>query len=162
ARFTALLASNDQSCFGAVEVLKEAGLRIPHDVAVIGFDDILDAKAHAPPLTTVRHSTFTMGYQALQLLCDRIEGRYSADPVIQIPARLVIRQSCGCRPGLDLGLSISAIDASVHGMDAFIELLARDMAEATLIEARYCTSDELQAMCHGIVTAFLESVQRAD
>jgi hypothetical protein len=57
ARFTAVLASNDYSCFGAVEALKEAGKRIPQDVAVIGFDDILDAKAHAPPLTTVRHST---------------------------------------------------------------------------------------------------------
>jgi signal transduction histidine kinase/DNA-binding LacI/PurR family transcriptional regulator/AraC-like DNA-binding protein len=162
ARFTAVLASNDQSCFGAVEALKEAGLRIPHDVAVIGFDDILDAKAHAPPLTTVRHSTFTMGYQALQLLCDRIEGRSSGDPVIQIPTRLVIRQSCGCRPGIDLGLWISTIDASVHGLDAFLEVLTRVMAEATLIEARYCTRDELQTMCHGILTAFLESVQRAD
>jgi signal transduction histidine kinase len=163
ARFTAVLASNDHSCFGAVEVLKEAGLHIPWDVAVIGFDDILDAKAHAPPLTTVRHSTFTMGYQALQLVCDRIEGRHIGDRVIQIPTRLVIRQSCGCRPGMILDRSRNASGHFARATrDAFLAMLIRGMAEATLIEARYCTFDELEAMCRGIVNAFLESVRRAD
>src|SRR5258706_4354174 len=55
APFTALLASNDQSCFGAVEALQGACLRIPHDVAGIGFHELLDAQAHAPPLATAAH-----------------------------------------------------------------------------------------------------------
>jgi signal transduction histidine kinase/DNA-binding LacI/PurR family transcriptional regulator/AraC-like DNA-binding protein len=163
ARFTAVLASNDHSCFGAVEALKEAGKRIPQDVAVIGFDDILDAKAHAPPLTTVRHSTFTMGYQALRLLCDLVEGRHTGDRVIQIPTQLVIRQSCGCRPGIDLHLSPSMCGELARAAPAaFLTMLTRSMAETTLIEARYCTFNELEAMCHGIMTAFVTSVQGAD
>jgi len=163
ARFTALLASNDHSCFGAVEALKEADLRIPQDVAVIGFDDILDAKAHAPPLTTVRHSTFIMGYQALQLLCDLVEGRRVGEQVIQIPTRLVIRQSCGCRPGMNLERSAHASGESGRApRDGLLTTLVHRMAEATLIEARRCTLDELEAMCHSIVAAFLESVRRAD
>ena len=52
--FTAVLASSDLSCLGAIEALRAAGRRIPEDVAVIGFDDILDARSHLPPLTTVR------------------------------------------------------------------------------------------------------------
>lgn len=163
APFTAMMASNDHSCFGAMEALKDAGLRIPNDVAVIGFDDILDAKAHAPPLTTVRHSTFSMGYQALQLLCDRIEGCCHGEPVRQIPTRLVIRQSCGCRPSMDLDLSPNAEDESLQvATDAVLAMIVRAMAEATLVEARYCTLDELESMYHDIVTAFVESVQSSD
>jgi DNA-binding LacI/PurR family transcriptional regulator len=53
ADFTALIASNDLSCLGAIECLREAGRIIPDDVAVIGFDDILDARSLSPSLTTI-------------------------------------------------------------------------------------------------------------
>ncbi len=55
--FTAVVSSNDLSCLGAMEVLRARGLRVPEDVATIGFDDILDATASTPSLTTVRHPT---------------------------------------------------------------------------------------------------------
>ena len=74
APFTALIASNDLSCLGAIECLKEAGRLIPEDVAVIGFDDILDARSLSPSLTTVRHPTFSLGYQSVVTLLDHING----------------------------------------------------------------------------------------
>ncbi|MEO7912715.1 MAG: substrate-binding domain-containing protein [Roseiflexaceae bacterium] len=158
--FTAVMASNDLSCLGAMQALSEAGLRIPQDVATIGFDDILDAKAHAPPLTTVRNSTFTLGYQSLQLMCDLLEGRHADQPVIRVPTQLVIRQSCGCRPGLNLG----HIRRAEHGLALRTNhaMIARAMAEAALIEARYCTIENLDALCGDIVAAFLESLRRDD
>ncbi len=98
APFTALIASNDWSCLGAVDGLRAAGLRVPDDVAVIGFDDILDARSHLPPLTTVRHPTFALGYEAVMSLLATISGRQKTDVVTRVPTRLVVRQSCGCRP----------------------------------------------------------------
>ena len=65
APFTAVLASNDLSALGAMDALRAAGRRVPEDVAVIGFDDILEARSQLSPLTTVRHPTFMLGYQAV-------------------------------------------------------------------------------------------------
>ena len=58
APFSALIASNDLSALGAMQQLALAGRRVPDDVAVIGFDDILDARSLSPSLTTIRHPTF--------------------------------------------------------------------------------------------------------
>jgi len=63
ADFTAVIASNDLSCLGAIQSLEEAGRLIPDDVAVIGFDDILDARSLSPSLTTIRNPTFSLGFQ---------------------------------------------------------------------------------------------------
>ncbi len=97
--FTAVIASNDESAIGAVAVLREAGRAVPQDVAVVGMDDQPCALAHAPPLTTLHVPTFELGYQAVRLLADVIAGRASGAPVLRLPARLVVRQSCGCDAG---------------------------------------------------------------
>src|SRR6266540_1521132 len=75
ADFSALIASNDLSCLGAMECLQEAGHIIPDDVAVIGFDDILDARSLSPSLTTIRHPTFSLGYQSVITLLEYINGK---------------------------------------------------------------------------------------
>ena len=89
------MSSNDLSCLGAMEVLRARGLRVPEDVATIGFDDILDATASTPSLTTVRHPTWSLGYQAVITLLDHIEGRAAPLRTV-VPTRLVVRESCGC------------------------------------------------------------------
>ncbi len=96
--FSAVLTSNDESAIGVMQALAEAGLRVPQDVAVIGFDDVLYAKAQSPPLTTIRHPTFEMGYQAVELLLDYIHGRRSQVATLRTPTRLIVRESCGCQP----------------------------------------------------------------
>jgi signal transduction histidine kinase/CheY-like chemotaxis protein/ABC-type sugar transport system substrate-binding protein len=97
--FTAMIASNDVSAIGAMQALSHAGLLVPHDVAVVGFDDRLEAAAHVPPLTTVRYPTFEQGYQGLKLLLDYIEGRAEGVKTVRIPTQLIVRESCGCLPG---------------------------------------------------------------
>lgn len=74
-RFTAVLANNDASCFGAAQVLRERGLRIPEDVAMIGFDDLPEAKVYMPSFTTVYNPAFVMGRQALRTMLDVLSGR---------------------------------------------------------------------------------------
>src|SRR6266478_1269911 len=72
--FTALFAYNDISALGAIRAFQEAGLRVPQDVSIVGFDDIQSAAYNTPSLTTVRQPLTRMGTIAAQTLLDRIEN----------------------------------------------------------------------------------------
>jgi signal transduction histidine kinase/DNA-binding LacI/PurR family transcriptional regulator/DNA-binding response OmpR family regulator len=97
--FTAVLGSNDLSAMGATEVLRQAGYRIPQDIAIVGFDNRIETRAQVPPLTTVHFPMYELGYQSLEMLLDLIEGHVASHELRLIPTRLVIRESCGCPPG---------------------------------------------------------------
>jgi LacI family transcriptional regulator len=99
--FTAVFAFNDQMAFGAEAVLQRAGLRVPHDVSVVGFDDIPQAAATFPALTTVAQPIAEMSAIGVRLLLERIANRDSPYQRIELPTRLVIRESSG--PPLDSG-----------------------------------------------------------
>lgn len=92
--FTALFAFNDIAAFGAIRALHEAGLRVPDDVSVIGFDDVLGAPFHIPSLTTIRQPLREMGKAGAESLINRINHPKSpfAQQVIMQP-ELVVRES---------------------------------------------------------------------
>lgn len=156
APFTAVLASNDLSGLGAVEVLRAVGRRVPEDVAVIGFDDILEARSHQPPLTTVRHPTFALGYQAVLALLDTITGRSKGEPAIRLPTQLIIRQSCGCRPENRSVTTIAPV--SLSDPETIPAALAQAMTEATLVEAQHSTPEQINALCLNLIGAFTASL----
>src|SRR5437879_13566046 len=91
--FSALFAYNDISAIGSVRALQEAGLRVPEDVSVVGFDDIQFAIHHSPSLTTVRQPLQKMGETEARTLLNRIDDREDYVPEIQIEPELVIRNS---------------------------------------------------------------------
>jgi len=91
--FTALFAYNDISAIGAIWALREAGLRVPQDVSIIGFDDIPGAAFANPGLTTVRQPLLRMGEIAAQTLVSQIEDRNEYVPEIAIEPEFVIRDS---------------------------------------------------------------------
>lgn len=95
--FTALLAFNDLSAFGAMSGLRKAGYRVPEDVSVMGFDDIEFSSIVEPPLTTVRQPLHEMGARAAQLLLRRIEGSGSVVKNLRIHPQLIVREST-CAP----------------------------------------------------------------
>lgn len=94
---TALFAMNDVMAFGALEALREIGVRVPQDMAVVGFDDIRLAAFANPPLTTVREPDRQLGERAAQLLIDQMDGQASGQTHIRLDASLVVRQSCGAK-----------------------------------------------------------------
>jgi signal transduction histidine kinase/DNA-binding LacI/PurR family transcriptional regulator/CheY-like chemotaxis protein len=160
AKFTALIASNDLSCLGAIQCLKESGRSIPEDVAVIGFDDILDARSLSPSLTTIRHPTFSLGYQSVLTLLEHIHGESNSVSRVVVPPRLIIRQSCGCPPVGAASFSF----ASTKALEAAPKLidLAHAMAEASLIEARNSLLEDLERECSSFLNAFLNSLRVQD
>ena len=93
-RFTALLAFNDVCAIGAIRALREAGRRVPEDVAVIGFDDIHEARYHIPALTTVRQPLQQMGRLAAEILLARISDPQKPQPhFIHVEPELIVRES---------------------------------------------------------------------
>jgi DNA-binding LacI/PurR family transcriptional regulator len=91
--FTALFAYNDISAIGAIRALQEQGLRVPHDVSVLGFDDIPGAAFQTPSLTTVQQPLNRMGEVAAQVLLERIQEKREYPSEIAIEPALVVRES---------------------------------------------------------------------
>jgi LacI family transcriptional regulator len=94
----AIVAANDQMAIGAMRELQAAGIRVPADIAVAGFDDMHIGAMLAPPLTTVRQSMRLLGERACSLLLERIADPSLARRVERLPTELVVRESCGCPP----------------------------------------------------------------
>jgi len=96
--FTALFAFNDISAIGAMGAFQEAGLRVPEDVSIVGFDDIAIASFSKPALTTVKQPLKRMGEIAASTLLDWIEEREDYRPEILIEPELVVRKSTAPAP----------------------------------------------------------------
>jgi DNA-binding LacI/PurR family transcriptional regulator len=96
--FTALFAYNDVSAIGSIRAFQEAGLQVPKDISVVGFDDIQGAAFHYPSLTTVRQPLRQMGEIAMRTLLERIEGRADCPREIAVQPELVVRESTGKAP----------------------------------------------------------------
>ncbi len=90
---TAILAFNDRMAMGAVRVIHAAGLRVPGDIAVVGFDDIPTAADFNPALTTVHWDGKEVGHVGTQLLLKLIAGERVTEKELILPTRLVVRQS---------------------------------------------------------------------
>jgi len=96
--FTALFAYNDISAIGAIRAFQEAGLRVPQDISVVGFDDIPDAAFHYPSLTTLRQPLRKMGELAVDMLVGQIERGSEPPREIAVEAELVVRESTAPAP----------------------------------------------------------------
>ncbi len=94
--FTAIFCFNDIAAIGAIRALKDAGLSVPGDVSVVGFDDIQSAAYSTPSLTTVRQPLAEMGRRGAQVLLERIGNREKEFPAeIVMEPELVVRESTG-------------------------------------------------------------------
>jgi DNA-binding LacI/PurR family transcriptional regulator len=92
-RPTAVVCSNDWTAIGALHAIDAAGLRVPEDVSLVGFDDIPLASYTSPPLTSVRMSAGDVGSTAFDALFRLIGGERLEGDIYQVPTKLVVRQS---------------------------------------------------------------------
>ncbi|WP_255484008.1 substrate-binding domain-containing protein [Granulicella sp. 5B5] len=94
--FTALVGFNDTSAIGAIRAFHEGGLRVPQDVSVVGFDDIVSAEFNVPSLTTIRQPLAEMGKLGASILLDRIaDPSQKYDRSIFMKPKLIVRESTG-------------------------------------------------------------------
>ncbi|MGD1053107.1 MAG: substrate-binding domain-containing protein [Candidatus Dormibacteria bacterium] len=93
---TAVVVATDFNAIGIMKVLGEAGLSLPHDQAVVGFDDVAAGLSTRPTLSTVHQSAREIGRTAFRLLADGLTGRPLAPGPHLVPTAFVPRESCGC------------------------------------------------------------------
>jgi DNA-binding LacI/PurR family transcriptional regulator len=95
---TAVFVANDQMALGVLRHLHEQGRRLPHDISIVGFDDIPEAPYFSPPLTTVRQDFMEMGRCSLHLLLEQIERGSRSTARVTVPPELIVRGTTGPPP----------------------------------------------------------------
>ena len=97
-RPTAIFAANDSMAIGALSALREVGVKVPEEIAVVGFDDIPIAQYTSPPLTSVRVPIIELGERATERLVEGLSSdRRRRRGCETLATTLVVRQSCGAR-----------------------------------------------------------------
>jgi DNA-binding LacI/PurR family transcriptional regulator/anti-anti-sigma regulatory factor len=93
---TAVMTGTDLNALALIETLQRAGVRVPEDVAVVGFDDIDPAQYGVPALTTARQRFEGLGRAAAELLLAQLAGEDVPNDLVRVPCPLIVRRSCGC------------------------------------------------------------------
>jgi LacI family transcriptional regulator len=109
----AVFAASDMSALGAMRAIRDLGLSVPGDVAIVGYDDILFASLSTPTLTTIRQDKGQLGELACNSLIELIEGRIRELPELVLPVELIVRESCG-------GGGADTADTLGVGLDALL------------------------------------------
>lgn len=97
---SAIFAANDPSAFGAIEAIKDAGLRVPDNLSVIGFDDLPQASQVFPALSTIKQPLLEMGAAGTRQLLNLIQGVGAVTDRLIVPTELIVRASTGPVPPL--------------------------------------------------------------
>ncbi|MCR2043703.1 LacI family transcriptional regulator [Anaerosalibacter massiliensis] len=92
-KFDSVFCGNDLIAFGVMKSFKDRGLNIPKDIGIVGYDDIYMSRLVEPTLTTVKQPNYQMGYRAVEILINIIEGKEKIDKDIVLETKLIIRKS---------------------------------------------------------------------
>jgi LacI family transcriptional regulator len=92
-RPTAVFAADDQMALGVIEAVRRAGLRVPQDLSVVGFNDLPQVRWSSPPLTTVRQPLVAMGMLAVRMVLRLVRGEVLESPKVELSTELVVRES---------------------------------------------------------------------
>jgi signal transduction histidine kinase/DNA-binding LacI/PurR family transcriptional regulator/AraC-like DNA-binding protein len=155
--FSAVMASNDESALGAMSALKAAGLRIPNDVAVVGFDNRLEGAVHEPGLSSIHVPLFDIGYRAAELLLQYIEGKTLPAETIKVETRLINRESCGCDK-----MTLKTGFAEDSHLDDHPARLIERIAKTIMNQAQSLTEEECRLFGKRLVETFVSGRRESD
>jgi diguanylate cyclase (GGDEF)-like protein len=158
---TAVVTGDDDNAIGLVRALTAAGLEIPRDLAVIGFDDSDDCMYVNPPLTSVRQPLEEVGSLAVKLVLDQVEKRPVQNRLYEIPTRLAVRESCGCG---ERGLIRTPAEGETPVVQSEAELVkgVHAVLDARTPEAQRHELTEVELAVQGIAATLRSAVARTD
>jgi phosphoserine phosphatase RsbU/P len=155
--FDAVVGANDFSTLGALEVLRERDINVPHQVAVIGFDDADEARGATPTLSTVRQPYYELATHALDTLTSMLESGPAPERLV-LGSRLVRRRSCGCLSDgapSDAPPSISTLSESFR--EAF-ERLRPQLGRELVTSAKRARANVEHGFEHALLDALGEAL----
>jgi DNA-binding LacI/PurR family transcriptional regulator/signal transduction histidine kinase/CheY-like chemotaxis protein len=165
--FDALIAANDGMALAAIHVLLQHGYRVPRDVAVTGFDNLVAAGLGNPPLTTVAQPFEAMADLALRVLLDQRAGK-EVKACYPFPTDLVVRRSCGCDRRIQGRTPVESKKSSVSSAEYLrrhSQTFAREIADRMGVRVQHTEHDAtrliagLQSEFDGSKDAFLRVVE---
>jgi DNA-binding LacI/PurR family transcriptional regulator len=113
-QFTAIFVASDVVAFGAMTAIRERGLKIPQNIALVGFDDVAVSRYFDPSLTTIHLPVIELARYASEMVVSLIRGNKPEPSHILLSADIVVRQSCGGIPGPDrLGVEINPLKKNI-------------------------------------------------
>ncbi|HNT74912.1 MAG TPA: GAF domain-containing protein [Anaerolineae bacterium] len=158
----AIASANDGQAIAILRTLHARGIQVPQEIAVVGFDDVEEARFMAPALTTVKMPTYELGYTVAELLLSLIRGQPTPEQVL-VPAELVIRESCGCLPLTVMNAAAPYLSADMPEIEPPVCAAAFDMAREPLLAAVTQSGASLPAArwCAPLLEALQQEVCRA-
>jgi signal transduction histidine kinase/DNA-binding LacI/PurR family transcriptional regulator/putative methionine-R-sulfoxide reductase with GAF domain len=156
--FEAIIAANDSMALGALEVLQAQGIRVPGDVALVGFDDRDTSKYTIPALTTVQNPFYKMGAEATEMLLAQINGRDVPERTV-LSLDLIVRQSCGCPLSVIAQATKPVMHVSPEKSDASVSLSTqRESLLSELVQSADIPADI--GWMEQLVDAFIAEVEK--
>ena len=137
----AIVACNDIMANGILEALRERGLQVPYDIALVGFDNHAWTRTTVPPLTTVTIPYYEMGGQAVEMMAARLLGESPPEQVSE-PTRLVVRRSCGCFSTAVTQAALRATARTEMSFDAALPSLRGQIADEMAQAVRGATPEQ--------------------
>lgn len=153
-----LIAGNDNMALGVLDALRGWGIRVPEDLAVVGFDDMVGARDVTPSLTTVYYPAYEQGKQAAEMLLDLLFGKENIEPEI-LSTKLKLRESCGCPdPTIEqakAGLTSKASARSGLALDTSRGAILDDIRKRVLVDIEIIGDAQTQEL----LSAFYAELQ---
>jgi signal transduction histidine kinase/DNA-binding LacI/PurR family transcriptional regulator len=133
--------------------LEERGIRVPEEVAVVGFDDAYESPIVTPPLTTVKPPFYELGYTAVETLLDLLAGRPVAE-LVTVPSILMVRQSCGCQDPYVAAVAAKPEHAPATSLVGVTTLVHPEIASAIAEAAQASGIERIQPEVEPLLEAF--------
>jgi phosphoserine phosphatase RsbU/P len=149
--FHAVVASNDYMASGVLRELETRSIKIPEDVAIVGFDNIFSSKYYNPPLSTVHQFFYKMGRKAAELIIARINGEEIPETNI-VPSQFIPRRSCGCtdphikEPPQNVGLPAKIATAITENPREFLQYLSQVICDTGVTREELTAWDQVYTL----------------
>lgn len=147
--FEALVFCGDSIALETLAMLKAKGFDIPRDFAVTGFDDYPQAYISVPSLTTVHQPISELGYQAVKILSDRLNGQEVPQETV-LPCHLIIRESCGCFLNRSKRAKAVVVKQDEHPQDSAVDVKLQYSIEKKIVQEKETLILALLKACEGM------------
>ena len=148
-----VVSASDMMAIGALDALRARDIRVPGDVALVGFDDVEEARTLTPSLTTVRQSPAEMGQRSAELLVGLLEGEEVPDEVV-LHTRLVTRRSCGCPEPLVAEAAVGEFEPVDDSIEAHLAARREDVVATIRQKVGANAAERADELVESLITEF--------